>query len=229
MQKDYRRLVRAFDKFTITNFPSHEVELGENTRNSSVTSCYDQSQPIYGIPIETYPEQSQPPTHIGNKLADLHISGPSTRERGPSGPATSGPIFTELPRHAPEQPRTAQTLNYPVGPYAYSDGWSTYNNGWSGHVVGQSAHTAGRSAYPTGRSDAEFFEEDCYLNPHPSQQNFPSYPTAPQHLNTESQAHGASTFRPRLEGWKGTINPMNHIGQIVMHHITQTNGGKTTN
>jgi hypothetical protein len=29
MQNDYRRLVRAFDKSTIANFPSHEVELRE--------------------------------------------------------------------------------------------------------------------------------------------------------------------------------------------------------
>jgi hypothetical protein len=29
IQNDYRRLVRAFDKSTITNFPSHEVELGK--------------------------------------------------------------------------------------------------------------------------------------------------------------------------------------------------------
>jgi hypothetical protein len=36
---------------------------------------------------------------------------------------------------------------------------------------------------------------------------------------------GASTFRPRLEGRKGMVNPMNHIRQIVMHHITQTNRG----
>jgi hypothetical protein len=28
MQNDYRRLVHAFDKSNITNFPSHEVELG---------------------------------------------------------------------------------------------------------------------------------------------------------------------------------------------------------
>jgi hypothetical protein len=41
MQKDYRRLVRAFDKSTIANFPSHEVELGENTRDSSATGCHD--------------------------------------------------------------------------------------------------------------------------------------------------------------------------------------------
>jgi hypothetical protein len=30
MQKGYRRLVRAFDKSTVANFPSHEVELGKH-------------------------------------------------------------------------------------------------------------------------------------------------------------------------------------------------------
>jgi hypothetical protein len=29
IQKDYKRKVRAFDKSTVANFPSHEVELGE--------------------------------------------------------------------------------------------------------------------------------------------------------------------------------------------------------
>jgi hypothetical protein len=37
MQNDYRRLVRAFDKSTIAHFSSHEVELRENTRDSSTT------------------------------------------------------------------------------------------------------------------------------------------------------------------------------------------------
>jgi hypothetical protein len=117
MQNDYRRLVRAFDKSSIANFPSHEVELGGNTRNTSATGCHDQSQPLYGIPMDTYPEQPQ----IGSKSADLHMPGPSARERGPSGPATVGPIFNELPRHAPEPQHMAQNLNYPVEPSAYND------------------------------------------------------------------------------------------------------------
>jgi hypothetical protein len=41
MQNDYRRLVRAFDKSNIANFPSHEVELGGNTSNTSATGCHD--------------------------------------------------------------------------------------------------------------------------------------------------------------------------------------------
>jgi hypothetical protein len=80
------------------NFPLHEVELRGNTRNTSVIGCHDQSQPLYGMPMDTYPEQLQ----IGSKSADLHMLGPFARERGPSGPATVGPILNELPRHAPE-------------------------------------------------------------------------------------------------------------------------------
>jgi hypothetical protein len=41
MQNDYRRLARAFDKSSIANFPSHEVELGCNTRNTSAICCHD--------------------------------------------------------------------------------------------------------------------------------------------------------------------------------------------
>jgi hypothetical protein len=32
-------------------------------------------------------------------------------------------------------------------------------------------------------------------------------------------------FRSRLEGRKGIINPMSHIGQMAMHHIAHTSGG----
>jgi hypothetical protein len=62
----------VFDKSTIANFPSHEVELGENARNSSDTGCHGQSQPLYGIPIDTYPRPiegrratADPMNHIG--------------------------------------------------------------------------------------------------------------------------------------------------------------------
>jgi hypothetical protein len=57
IQKDYKRLVCAFDKSTVANFPSYEVELGENTRNSLATGCHDQSQPLYGMSMDTHPEE----------------------------------------------------------------------------------------------------------------------------------------------------------------------------
>jgi hypothetical protein len=68
--------------------------------------------------MDTYPEQPQ----IGSKLADLHMFGPSARERGPFGPATAGPIFNELPRYTSEPPHVAQALNHPDRPSAYDHG-----------------------------------------------------------------------------------------------------------
>jgi hypothetical protein len=223
MQHDYRRLVRAFDKSTVANFPSHEVELGENMHNSLATSCHDQLQPLYGMPIDTCPGQPQPPTHIGNKLVDLHMTGPSARERAPSGPAPIGPVFNELSRHAPEPHRTAQNQNYPVEPSAYSNGWSAYNHGRSEHIPGQSAHIAGRSAYPSGRSGAEFFEEDCYLNPQPSQQHLPSHYTMHQHINTKSQAHGSEYFPapPRRSERNGQSYEPYRANSNVPHNSNQ--------
>jgi hypothetical protein len=128
MQNDYRRLVHAVDKSTIASFPSHEVESEENTLDSSATSCHDQSQPLYGMLIDMYPGQPQPPTQIGGKSIDLRMSESSVRERGPSEPAAVGPVFrNELLRLAPEPPKTMQTLNDPFRPFAYSTGQCEYN------------------------------------------------------------------------------------------------------
>jgi hypothetical protein len=204
IQKDYKRIVRAFDKSTVANFPSHEVELGENTRNSSATGCHDQSQPLYGMPMDTYPEQPQ----IGNKLADLHMSGPSARECGPSRPVMASPIFNELPRYASESPHVTQTLNHSDRPSAYDHGWS---------------------AYLTGLSDIGKLEEDCYLKPHPSQKHFPSHYTMHQPINTEYQAHGSKYFPapPRRLERNGQSYEPYRANSNAPHNSNKW--GKTTN
>ena len=112
--------------------------------DSSAIGCHDQSQPLYGMPIVMYPGQQQPPTHIGDKFADLRMSGPSAREHGPSRPAAADPIFrSELSRPAPKPPHTVQNLDNPFGPTAYDARQFEYN--------------VGRSTYLTGRSGTEFF------------------------------------------------------------------------
>ena len=160
------------------------------------------------MPMDTYPKQPQPPTNIDNKLVNLHRSQPSARERGPSGAATAGPIFNELPRYASEPPPATQALNYPVRQSTYSNGRSTYDHGRSGqstHAVGRSVYPIGRSMYPIRQSGTGLFEEDCCLNPRPSQQHLPSHYTMHQPINTESQAHGGEYFsappkRPERNG-----------------------------
>jgi hypothetical protein len=140
------------------------------------------------------------------------MSGPSARERGPSGPTTAGPIFNELPRHAPEPPHLARNLNYPVGPSAYNDGRSTYNHVWFGYMSGQSAH--------------ESFEEDCYLNPHPSQQHFPSHYAMHQPINTKSRAQESFSAPPRrLERNDQSYEPYRANGNAP-HSSNQRGGGR---
>jgi hypothetical protein len=157
------------------------------------------------MPIDIYLGQQQPPTHIDDKFADLRMFGPSARERGPSGPAAADPIFrNELPRPAPKPPHTVQTLDNPFGPSAYDARQSEYNVGRSDHMVGQSAHGAGRSTYLTRRSGTEFFEEDGYPSPYPSQLDFPSHHTTRQHHNIIYQTRESEYFpaprRPERNG-----------------------------
>jgi hypothetical protein len=120
------------------------------------------------MPIDTYPGQPQPPTQISGKYTDLRMSRPFAREHGPFGLAAAGPVFrNKLPRHAPEPPHTAQTLDDSFGPFVYDAGQSEYNTGRSDHMAEQSMHAARQSAYLTGRSGVELFEEDGYPTPHP--------------------------------------------------------------
>jgi hypothetical protein len=147
-----------------------------------------------------YTGQQQPPMHIGDKFADLCMSGPSAREHGPSGPAAASPIFrSELLRLAPKLPHTVQTLDNPFRQSVYGARQSKYNTGWFGHMAGQSAYVAGRSAYLTGRSSTKFFEEDGYPTPHPSQLNSPSHHTTHQHHNITYQTRESEYF-PAPEG-----------------------------
>jgi hypothetical protein len=94
------------------------------------------------------------------------MSGPSARERGPSGLATTGPIFNKLSRYASESPHVTQALHHSDRP----------------------------SAYPIGQSGIGMFEEDCYLDPHPSQQHIWSQYTMHQPINTASQTRGGEYF-----------------------------------
>jgi hypothetical protein len=170
--------VRALDKSTMANLPSHEVELRGYTHNSSAIGCHDQSQPLYGMPMDMYPGQRQPPTHISDKFADLRMSGPSARASGPSGPEATDPIFrSELLRPAPKPPHAVQTLDNPFRPSAYGVRQSEYNVGRSGHMAGQSAHGVGWFVYLTGWSGIEFFKEDVYPTLYPSQLDSPSHHT----------------------------------------------------
>jgi hypothetical protein len=104
----------------------------------------------------------------------------------------------------------AHNLNYPVRPSAYNSGRSAYNHGRSGLMSGQSAH--------------DHFEEDCYLNPHPSQQHFPTHYAMHQPINSKSRAQESFLVPPRRpERNDQSYEPYR---ANAMHRISQTHGGK---
>jgi hypothetical protein len=122
MQNDYKRLARAFGKSIVANFPSHEAESRENTRDSSATDWHDQSQSLYGMPIDTYPGQPHPPTQIRGKPVDLRTAGLSAREQDCLGQQWPVPVLEsnyKNPRmgcHVPRKPCTNNSvISWPLG------------------------------------------------------------------------------------------------------------------
>jgi hypothetical protein len=57
MQDDYKRLALAFDKSVVANFPMLKVETKESMQDSLVANWHDQSQLLYGMPMNTYLKQ----------------------------------------------------------------------------------------------------------------------------------------------------------------------------
>jgi hypothetical protein len=57
MQYDYKRLTHTFDKSTIANFPTHEVESEAQMHGSSAANWHDQPQPLYRMSMNTNSKQ----------------------------------------------------------------------------------------------------------------------------------------------------------------------------
>lgn len=72
MQEDYRKLARVFDKPAITNFPSHDVETKENPQDPSGANGHAQSQPLYGMSINSYTSRQPHPPYMGTAHAPAH-------------------------------------------------------------------------------------------------------------------------------------------------------------
>jgi hypothetical protein len=149
MQEDHRKLARAFEKSTVPNFPSHNIGTTHDALESSAANGHVQPQPLYGMPLNSYVGQTQPPALVWEKPADLPMAGPSAHERGPSGPPAAGPVYQNgPPRFTPAPPQSVQTLTDTFGP-------SAHHGGPSEHLTGQSAHNAGPSAHATNRGYVE--------------------------------------------------------------------------
>jgi hypothetical protein len=49
MEESFRKLTHAYEKFSVSNFPLHEIDAKDVTHNLSATNGHLQTQPFYGI------------------------------------------------------------------------------------------------------------------------------------------------------------------------------------
>jgi hypothetical protein len=93
LEESIRKLTRTLEKFVAPSFPSYETSNGVFMSDASATNGDLQPQPLYGMPMNSYPGQIQPPPSLIGRSATLDVVGPSELLPGPSGPYADHPAF----------------------------------------------------------------------------------------------------------------------------------------
>lgn len=88
IEETLKKLTCALEKSIVPSFPSHDVDT-ENVLNTSATI---QSQPLYGMSMNSYQGQSLPPPHLMNVATPLGMVKPSAYNLGPSDPIPDRPM-----------------------------------------------------------------------------------------------------------------------------------------
>jgi hypothetical protein len=122
-----------FDKSTITHFPSHDAETQENPQDPSATNGHAQSQPFYGMPMNSYIGQPHPPSPIWEQSVPLRTAGQFGSEARWSSPVAVGSLpCDEPPKYAPGTTKM-------IGPSGYTCGPSEHVTGPSGCYTEQAS------------------------------------------------------------------------------------------
>jgi hypothetical protein len=204
--------VCAFEKSIVPNFSTYDVEIRNSAQNSSAANGYSQPQPLYGMPMNSYAGQPQPPPPIWGKPTNLHTNGSSRTELVPFGPAVVGYFCDEPPRSTSGPLYSAQGLTDTLRPSVYHAKPSEY--------------TLRPSVYHTGPSGTWYTEHDVgYYQQYllPPQPSFPLPPTAPQNHGMVPRTRRVSTFWP-LKCRKDLTYMIRHLERVLMTHRTPTLG-----
>jgi hypothetical protein len=102
LEKSIRKLTRTLEKSVASSFPSYETSNRISMSNTSATNGDLQPQPLYGMPINSYPGQVPPPPFLLGRSATLDAVGPFEpyADRPAFYSGQSGAISV-LPRGAP--------------------------------------------------------------------------------------------------------------------------------
>jgi hypothetical protein len=109
LEESIRKLTRVLEKSLAPSFPSYETSNRISVSNTLATYVDSQPQPLYGMPMNSYPGQIPPLPSLLGRSAPLDTVGPSELLPGQSGPYADRPVFLVgqyetapgLPRGAP--------------------------------------------------------------------------------------------------------------------------------
>jgi hypothetical protein len=85
LEKSIRKLTCTLEKFVAPSFPSYETSNKISMSTLSATNGDSQPQPLYDMPMSSYPGQIPPPLSLLGRSAPLDTVGPSELLPGQSG------------------------------------------------------------------------------------------------------------------------------------------------
>jgi hypothetical protein len=127
------------EKSVAPSFPSYETSNMISMSNTSVTNGDSQPQPLYGMPMNSYPGQIPPPPSLLGRSAPLDTVGPSDLLLGPSGPYADRPAFpAEQSEATPGPPHGVPIIaNTTASSDLPSDGPDTHTQNLLLHTMNQ--------------------------------------------------------------------------------------------
>jgi hypothetical protein len=78
-------MTHALENTHTPDFLSHKLGTKITASKTSATNEASQSQPCFGMPMDSYPGRPSPPSSL-NGESTLSTARPSAHNRGPSGP-----------------------------------------------------------------------------------------------------------------------------------------------
>jgi hypothetical protein len=93
LEESIRKLTRTLEKSVAPSFPSYETSNRISMSNTSTTNGDSQPQPLYGMPMNSYPGQVPLPPSLLGRSASLDTVGPSELLPEQSDPCADRPAF----------------------------------------------------------------------------------------------------------------------------------------
>jgi hypothetical protein len=77
LEESIRKLTCTLEKFVAASFPSYETSNRISMFNTSTTNGNSQPQPLFGMPMNSYPGQIPPPSSLLGRSAPMDTVGSS--------------------------------------------------------------------------------------------------------------------------------------------------------